>query len=377
MSDLRQMEFDKMGHRQHQRSPHSKPTSTSIAERVQRRNPMRALNISIVGATGVVGAELTRLLEVSPIPVNRLRLLASRNSAGRQVKFRDEICFVEALDDIGNLETDIAFLCAGSAVSLEWGPRFAAQGALVIDNSNAFRMDPDVPLVVPQINPSALSDRPRPGIVANPNCSTIQLVRVLRPLVTALDVDQIIVTTYQAASGGGRRGIGQLWNGTRAVLEGSSEPPAAPFPVSLAFNVVPQVGEFDLAGVTLEELKLLQESRKILAMPDLRLTSTCVRVPVENGHSEAVYLEFEKPVRLEHVHELLAQEAGVRLYAEGYPTPRFITNPADVHVGRVRVNPENPRGLWLWVVADNLQVGAALNALLIAQLAIVNRVIGK
>ncbi|MQX42221.1 aspartate-semialdehyde dehydrogenase, partial [Sinorhizobium meliloti] len=202
---------------------------------------MRALNISIVGATGVVGAELTRLLEVSPIPVNRLRLLASRNSAGRQVKFRDEICFVEALDDIGDLETDSAFLCAGSAVSLEWGPRFAAQGALVIDNSNAFRMDPDVPLVVPQINPSALSDRPRPGIVANPNCSTIQLVRVLRPLVTALDVDQIIVTTYQAASGGGRRGIDELRNGTKAVLEGGSGPPAERFPVSLAFNVVPQV----------------------------------------------------------------------------------------------------------------------------------------
>jgi len=343
-------------------------------------NPTRALNISIVGATGAVGAELIKLLEASQIPVNRLRLLASRNSAGRQVRFRDEICFLEALDDIGNLETDIAFLCAGSAVSLEWAPRFAAQGALVIDNSNAFRMDPDVPLVVPQINPSALSDRPRPGIVANPNCSTIQLVRVLRPLATALDVHQIIVTTYQAASGGGLIGIDELRNGTKAVLEGRSGPPAERFPVSLAFNVVPQVGEIGSEGVTLEELKLLQESRKILAMPDLRLTSTCVRVPVENGHSEAVYLEFEKPVRLEQVHELLAQEAGLRLYADGirkgYPTPRFITNPEDVHVGRVRVNPENPRGLWLWVVANNLQVGAALNALLIAQLAIANRVIG-
>ncbi len=342
---------------------------------------MKALNISIVGATGAVGAELTKLLEVSPIPVNRLRLLASRNSAGRQVRFRDEICFVEALDEIGDLETDIAFLCAGGPVSIEWGPRFAAQGALVIDNSSTFRMNPDVPLVVPQVNPSVLSDRPRPGIVANPNCSTIQLVRAVRPLATALDVHQIIVTTYQAASGGGRMGRGQLWNGTRAVLEGSSEPPAAPFPVSLAFNVIPQVGEIDLEGVTLEERKLAQESRKILAMPDLRLTSTCVRVPVENGHSEAVYLEFEKPVRLEQVHQLLAQEAGVRLYAdgirEGYPTPRFITNPEDVHVARVRVNRQNPRGLWLWVVADNLQVGAALNALLIAQLAIANRVIGK
>ncbi|RVP14374.1 aspartate-semialdehyde dehydrogenase [Sinorhizobium meliloti] len=344
-------------------------------------NPMRALNISIVGATGAVGAELTKLLEVSRIPVNRLRLLASRNSAGRQVRFRDETCFVEPLDEIGDLETDIAFLCGGGAVSAEWASRFAAQGALVIDNSNAFRMNPDVPLVVPQVNPSALSHRPRPGIVANPNCSTIQLVRAVRPLVTAWDVRQIIVTTYQAASGAGRMGIDKLRNGTRAVLEGSSEPSAAPFPVSLAFNVIPQVGEIDSEGVTLEELKLAQEARKILAMPDLRLTSTCVRVPVENGHSEAVYIEFEEPVRLGHVHELLAQEAGVWLYADGirkeYPTPRFITNLEDVHVGRVRVNPQNPRGLWLWIVADNLQVGAALNALLIAQLAIANRVIGE
>ncbi|ASP89330.1 aspartate-semialdehyde dehydrogenase (plasmid) [Sinorhizobium meliloti] len=342
---------------------------------------MRALNISIVGATGAVGDELTRLLEASPIPVNRLRLLASRNSAGRQVRFRDKICLVEALDEIGDLKTDIAFLSAGSAVSAEWAPRFAAQGALVIDNSNAFRMDPDVPLVVPQVNPSALSDRPRPGIVANPNCTTIQLVRALRPLVTALDVHQIVLATYQAASGAGRMGIDELRNGTSAALEGSSGPPAVRFPVPLPFNVIPQVGDIDSEGGTLEERKLAQESRKILAMPDLRLTSTCVRVPVENGHSEAVYLEFEKPVRLEQVHELLAKEAGVRLYAdgirEGYPTPRFLTNREDVHVARVRVTPQNPRGLWLWVVADNLQVGAALNALLIAQLAIANGLVGE
>lgn len=358
----------------------SKPIPTSFAELVRKGDLMKALNISIVGATGAVGAELIRLLEASPIPVNRLRLLASRNSAGRQLRFRGEICFVEALDETSDLQTDIAFLSAGGAVSAEWAPRFAAQGALVIDNSNAFRMDPDVPLVVPQVNPSALSDRPRRGIVANPNCTTIQLVRALRPLATALDVHQITLATYQAASGAGLMGIDELRNGTSAALEGSSGPPAARFPVPLPFNVIPQIGEIDSEGGTLEERKLAQEARKILAMPDLQLTSTCVRVPVENGHSEAVYIEFEKPVRLEQVHELLAQEVGVRLYADGirkgYPTPRFLTNPEDVHVGRVRVNPQNPRGLWLWVVADNLQVGAALNALLIAQLAIANRVVG-
>lgn len=339
---------------------------------------MKALDISIVGATGAVGAELIKLLESSTIPVSRLRLLASSNSAGRESKFRDEVCIVEPLGDIGDAKADIAFLSAGGAVSARCGPPFAAQGALVIDNSNAFRMNSDVPLVVPQVNPTALAVRPPSGIVANPNCSTIQLVRALKPLVAAFGVHQIILTTYQAASGGGLIGVDELLNGARTALDGSVGPKVERFPLPLAFNVIPQVGEMADEGVTLEERKLVQESRKILGIPHLRLTTTCVRVPVVNGHSEAVYLEFEEPVRLELVYELLAKEPGVRLYAfgEGYPTPRFMENPADVHVGRVRVNPENPRGLWMWVVADNLQVGAALNALLIAQLAIANNLIG-
>ncbi|MER9282292.1 aspartate-semialdehyde dehydrogenase [Mesorhizobium sp. M0522] len=341
---------------------------------------MRAFDLSIIGATGAVGAELISLLESSQIPVSRLRLLASHNSTGRQSKFRDEICIVKPLEDINDTKADIAFFSAGSAVSAEWAPRFAAQGALVIDNSNAFRMNPDVPLVVPQVNPSTLAIRPRSGIVANPNCSTIQLVRALRPLVTAFEVHQIILTTYQAASGGGLVGIDELLNGTRTALDGRAEPRAERFPLPLAFNVIPQVGEIAPEGVTLEERKLIQESRKIFGVPHLRLAATCVRVPVVNGHSEAVYLEFEEPVCLERIHKLLVEEPGVRLYAdgirEGYPTPRFLKDPAMVHVGRVRVNPENPRALWLWVVANNLQVGAALNALLIAQLAIANNTIG-
>ncbi|MES0007849.1 aspartate-semialdehyde dehydrogenase [Mesorhizobium sp. M0062] len=341
---------------------------------------MRAFDISIIGATGAVGAELIKLLESSRIPVSRLRLLASPKSTGHQSKFRDQICIVEPLGEINDTKTDIAFFSAGSAVSAEWGPRFAAQGALVIDNSNAFRMSPDVPLVVPQVNPSALAVRPQSGIVANPNCSTIQLVRALRPLVTAFDVHQIILTTYQAASGGGLVGIDELLNGIRTALGGRAAPRAERFPLPLAFNVIPQVGEIAPEGVTLEERKLIQESRKIFGVPHLRVTSTCVRVPVMNGHSEAVYLEFEEPVRLEQVHKLLVEEPGVRLYAdgirEGYPTPRFLEDPAVVHVGRVRVNPENPCALWIWVVANNLQVGAALNALLIAQLAIANNAIG-
>ncbi|MGY5795256.1 aspartate-semialdehyde dehydrogenase len=341
---------------------------------------MRALDISIIGATGAVGAELIKLLESSQLPVSRLRLLASRTSVGRRLRFRDEICIVEPLDEINATQADIAFFSAGSAVSAKYGHLFAAQSALVIDNSNAFRMNPDVPLLVPQVNPDALAARPRSGIVANPNCSTIQLVRALGPLVTAFDVHQIILTTYQAASGGGLKGIDELLEGTRSVSRGRPPPRAERFPFPLAFNVIPQVGEIASEGVTLEERKLVQESRKILGLPHLRLTSTCVRVPVINGHSEAVYLELQEPVHLKQVHELLAAEPGVRLYTdgthEGYPMPRLLNDPMVVHVGRVRVNPENPCGLWLWIVADNLQVGAALNALLIAKLAIAKNVVG-
>ncbi|NNU58185.1 aspartate-semialdehyde dehydrogenase [Rhizobium indigoferae] len=340
---------------------------------------MRALDISVVGATGAVGTALIQLLEKSEIAIDRLRLFAS-SSGARQLKFRDQTYLVEALRDIGDIgdtKTDIAFFSAGGDVSAVWGARFASQGALVIDNSNAFRMKPDVPLIVPQVNACSLTVRPPSGMVANPNCSTIQLVRALRPLMATFGVHQVLLTTYQAASGVGLRGINELEDGAEAWLEGSAGPAAESFPVPLAFNVIPQIGEICREGVALEERKLVQESRKIFGMPHLQLTATCVRVPVRTGHSEAVYVEFDDHVRLEQVRELLANEPGVRLYANDYPTPRFLGDPADVHVGRVRVNPENPRGLWMWVVADNLQVGAALNALLIAQLAIANNLIGE
>ncbi|WP_246826345.1 aspartate-semialdehyde dehydrogenase [Rhizobium binae] len=314
-----------------------------------------------------------------PLTVNRLRMFAS-SSGARQFKFRDQTYQVEALrdiSDIGDTKTDIAFFSAGGDVSGVWIPRFASQGALVIDNSNAFRMRPDVPLIVPQVNACSLTVRPPSGIVANPNCSTIQLVRALRPLIATFGISQVLLTTFQAASGVGLRGIKELEDGVKAWLEGSTGPAAESFPVPLAFNVIPQIGQISREGVALEERKLVQESRKIFGMPHLQLAATCVRVPVKTGHSEAVYVEFDEHVRLEQVHELLANEPGVRLYADGYPTPRYLGDPADVHVGRVRVNPENPRGLWMWVVADNVQVGAALNALLIAQLAIAKNLIGE
>lgn len=341
---------------------------------------MKSLHISVVGATGAAGGELIKSLETSKIPVGRLRLFASSNSRGRHLKFRGYSCLVESLDEIGAVKTDIAFFSAGEGVSAKWAPRFAAEGALVIDNSNAFRMNPDVPLVVPQVNPTALATRPRFAVVANPSCSTIQLVRALRPLIAAFDVHQILLTSYQAASEDGQSGINELLKGSRTALEGGAGPCPNRFPVPLPFNVIPQIGAIAPDGMALEERNLLQESRKIFGKPHLRLTSTCVQVPVVNGHSEAVYIEFDHPVRLERIHELLAGEPGIRLYQneshDGFPTPRFLADCADVHIGRVRVNPEDPRGLWIWVVADNLRFGAALNALLIAKLAIANDLTG-
>jgi aspartate-semialdehyde dehydrogenase len=341
---------------------------------------MRAFSIAIIGATGAVGSALIKLLEEGRFPVSELRLAASPHSRERQVRFRGETRIVESIEEISDADIDIAFFSAGGAMSTHWAPRFAARGALVIDNSNAFRLKPEVPLVVPQINANALSTRPKSGIVANPNCSTIQLVRALRPLAAAFPISQIVLTTYQAASGGGLRGIDELLGGARSTLDGVADLRGERFPVALSFNVIPQIGEISEDGVTLEERKLVQESRKILKLPRLRVTATCVRVPVVNGHSEAVYIEFEKSVSLEQAQKVLAEEVGIRLYADGvrkgYPTPRLLDHPGDVHVGRVRINPDNARGLWMWVVADNLQVGAALNAVLIAELAIANKIIG-
>lgn len=342
---------------------------------------MSALTIAIVGATGAVGTELIKLLEESSIPVSRLCLIASSRSAGRQMQFRSTFWPVDAIEDASVGSFDLAFFSAGGAISLEWAPQFAAKGALVIDNSNAFRMNPEVPLVVPQVNPTMLSSRPKLGIVANPNCSTIQLVRAMRPLVEAFAIRQIVLTTYQAASGGGLKGINELLVGARAVLDGAGEPSSERFPVPLAFNVIPQVGELSCDGVALEEQKLTQESRKILGAPELKLTATCVRVPVVNGHSEAIYVEFGDCVSPEEARELLTREPGIRVYDNAggrvYPTPRLIRNHGDVHVGRIRGNCDDSRGLWIWVVADNLQVGAALNAVQIAELAIGSRLIGE
>lgn len=355
-------------------------TELFLGDAREKEDMMNAFKIAIVGATGAVGTELVDLLEHSQIPISALRLIASSRSVGRKIKFRGKLWPVDIIEDASDGAYDIVFFSAGGAISQKWAPGFAAKGALVIDNSNAFRMNADVPLLVPQVNANMLTSRPDRGIVANPNCSTIQLVRALRPLIQTSEIRQVVLTTYQAASGGGLKGIDELLTDARSVLDGTAKPTSERFPVSLAFNVVPQIGELSADGVSLEEQKLIQESRKILSVPELKLAATCVRVPVINGHSEAIYIEFCQCIALNDVRERLAREPGIQLYNDAngrtYPTPRLLTDHGDVHVGRIRANRDDGRGLWMWVVANNLQVGAALNALQIAELAVRNRLIG-
>ncbi|MER7110119.1 aspartate-semialdehyde dehydrogenase [Streptomyces sp. NPDC000229] len=328
--------------------------------------------IALVGATGAVGTTLIGLIEERRFPYREVRLVASARSAGRELAVDGRTYPVEALDTFDFSDVDLAFFSAGGSVSRKWVPRAVEQGALVVDNTNAFRMDPATPLVVPQVNAHELDRRPESGIIANPNCSTIPLVRLLRPVEDRWGIRHAVVSTYQAASGRGHFGIAELEEASRVLLEDSSaRPPAVAFTPSLAFDVVPFIDELLDTGFTLEEQKMLQESRKILGLPHLDVTTTCVRVPVVNGHSEAVWIECGDVVDRGELVRLLAAQPEVTVHDKdvigAFPTPRTAGEPDHVHVGRVRVSPHNPRGFWLWLVADNLRIGAALNALQIAE----------
>jgi aspartate-semialdehyde dehydrogenase len=329
---------------------------------------MRKPKIAIVGATGAVGKELLTLMNERSFQFESLRLVASARSAGSKMNYRDVEYEIQNLETFDFSGVDIAFFSAGTSTSKIWVKKATDAGALVIDNTNAYRMDPKSPLVVPQVNSHALQNRPESGVIANPNCSTIQMVRVLDPIHKRYGIRQVVVSTYQAASGAGLTGMEELASTTQAALAGKSDSVTGRFPRMLAFNVVPQVDVFLDNGFTLEEQKMVQESRKILDSPELRLTATAVRVPVMNGHSEAVYIETDKPMSLPDVLAAIRGGDEVSLY-EGadYPTPLLINSKNRVHVGRVRINPENPCGMWCWIVADNLRIGAALNAIQIAE----------
>jgi len=325
-------------------------------------------SVAVVGASGAVGKELLQTLERRDFPVRELKLLASPRSAGSEMSFRGESLPVEVLDDGAFAGVDVALFAAGGGVSERFAPLAVGAGAVVVDNSSAFRMDPQVPLIVPEVNLCALAGHQ--GIVANPNCSTIILVMVLRPLHLLGELRRVIVSTYQAASGGGQRAMEEMFEMSRAALEGR------PFdrevlPHSLAFNLFPQVDVFMESGYTREEDKMLFETRKILELPELAVDVTCVRVPVARCHSEAVTIEFAEAVRPAQAREALAAFPGVQVQDDPgsgcFPQPISVTGLDDVVVGRIRPSRGFDPGLTLWVVGDQLLKGAALNAVQIAE----------
>lgn len=325
--------------------------------------------VAVVGATGAVGREMLRTLERRRFPVGKLIALASARSAGQKLPFGDGAVEVQALGPSSFASVDIALFSAGASVSREYAPIAAKAGAVVIDNSSAWRMDPSVPLVVPEVNPEAALTRPL-GIIANPNCSTIQMVVALKPLHDAARIKHIVVSTYQATSGKGQAAVEELQAQLVSIGRGE-QPEARVFPAQMAMNVLSDWKPGEL-GYSEEELKLVNETRKILGDPEIVVTPTCVRVPVVTGHSESIHVQFHRPLTAAEACELLRAAPGVVLtegeYAPGKePQPLAAADTDPVYVGRVRADLGVPGALNLWVVADNLRKGAALNAVQIAE----------
>ncbi|MER5949926.1 aspartate-semialdehyde dehydrogenase [Streptomyces sp. NPDC001904] len=324
--------------------------------------------VTVVGATGAVGRTFLELMSARGFPARDVELVASARSAGDTVRMGADLLTVHDLAEYDFTGRDLAFFSAGTEASATHAPRAAASGCLVVDNSNAFRMRPDAHLVVPQVNAGALRRLPTSGIIANPNCSTIPLVRLLQPLHENYGLTRVTVSTYQAASGRGHAGTQELLDGSRQALDDpGAEAPADVFDPPLAFNVVPLIDELLDDGWTLEERKMRQEARRILQLPELDLTATCVRVPVVNGHAESVVVECATPASADEVGKLLATACEVRVWSDGPPTPRCSPQADLVHVGRIRKDPEHEHRTMFWLVADNLRIGAALNALQIAE----------
>ncbi|GAB6063269.1 aspartate-semialdehyde dehydrogenase [Deferrisoma palaeochoriense] len=333
----------------------------------------RTYNVAVVGATGAVGTEMIRVLEEREFPVAELRPLASARSAGTEVRFRGEAVRVAELTE-GSFEgIDIALFSAGGSVSARFAPAAAAAGAVVVDNTSHFRMDPDVPLVVPEVNPHAIAGYPKRGIIANPNCSTIQMVVALKPLHDRARIRRIVVSTYQAVSGTGKRAIEELERQSRELLN-FREPTRDVYPHQIAFNCLPHIDVFLENGYTKEEMKMVNETKKIFEDDTVRVTATTVRVPVFYGHSEAVNVEFEQKITADEARALLEAAPGVVVVddpkANRYPMPIDAAGKDPVYVGRIREDESIENGLNLWVVADNIRKGAALNAVQIAEILI-------
>ena len=327
--------------------------------------------VAVVGATGNVGREMLNILEEVNFPVDKIHAIASRKSIGVPVTFKnDDNVPCEDIEQFDFSKVDIVLMSVSGAFSKEWSPKIAAQGPIVIDNSSAWRMDPDVPLIVPEVNPDDVSHAHKKNIIANPNCSTVQLVVALKPLHDRARIKRVVVATYQAVSGTGKAAMDELWDQTKDVFVlGPREPKV--YPKQIAFNVIPYAGTFRDDGYTDEEAKMWNETHKMLD-PDIKLTVTCVRVPVFVGHSEAVHVEFERALDEDEAREILREAPGVVVIDKheptGYVTPKEAQGEFPVFVSRIRKDPTVEHGLTMWVVADNLRKGAALNAVQIAEL---------
>ncbi|HEX3041938.1 MAG TPA: aspartate-semialdehyde dehydrogenase [Solirubrobacterales bacterium] len=330
-----------------------------------------AYRVGVLGATGLVGSTILELLASRGFPVAELRPLASERSAGKTIEFGSKVLSVQAVSDESIQGLDLVLSSAGGSVSAEWTPKLVEAGATVVDNTSYWRMHDDVPLVVSEVNPDALEGHK--GIIANPNCSTMQMVVALKPLYDAAGIERLVISTYQAVSGTGKGAIDELRSQARAVVGGYDVPPPAIYPHQIAFNVLAQAGSFaDGDDHTDEERKLINETRKILGDEGIRVSATCIRVPVETGHSEAVNVETREPLDPDRARELLAAAPGVTVVddpaAGRYPMAIDAAGRDDVFVGRIRRDPGNERALDMWVVSDNLRKGAATNAVQVAEL---------
>ena len=334
--------------------------------------------VAVVGATGNVGLEMLNILAERAFPTSSVHAIASRRSIGREVSFGDATLKCQDLEQFDFSKVDFVLMSAGSAVSRDWSPKIGAAGAIVIDNSSCWRYDSAVPLVVPEVNAHVLEEymgRPnRRNIIANPNCSTAQLVVVLKPLHDMARIKRVVVSTYQSVSGAGKEAMDELWNQTKGIFV-TDQPDPKKFPKQIAFNVIPQIDVFLDSGETKEEWKMTVETKKILD-PKIKLTATCVRVPVFVGHSEAVNIEFERPIGADEAREILREAPGVMVHDKrepgGYVTPVECVGDYATFVSRIREDPTIDNGLNLWCVSDNLRKGAALNTVQIAE-TLINR----
>ena len=331
-----------------------------------------AVNVAVIGATGLVGREILTILEERLFEVDEMHVLASRNSIGKEVSFGTRTLKSKDLDTFDFSTVDLVFLAAGGDVSRQWAKKIAAAGALIIDNSSAFRMEDGVPLIVPEVNADAIEEAREGRLIANPNCSTAQLMVALKPIHDRYRVKRVVVATYQSVSGAGQSAMDELWNQTRGIFVNDAVTKTE-FPKQIAFNLIPMIGDFAEGGDTEEELKMVNETRKILD-PSVQLTATAVRVPVFVGHSEAVNVETHEPVTPGDVRDLLRESPGLMVIdkrdeEEGYVTPVECVGEFATFVSRIRRDPTVPNGINFWCVSDNLRKGAALNAVQIAELA--------